>query len=86
MFVDAVASARRFGSPYHLAQGLLDQAEYVLSEVNKGGEASVDAASDGAAPLIAEARQIADRLGAVPLAARADRLSQTTSAPIGSSS
>ena len=85
MFADAVGAAHRSGSPYHLAMGLLDQAEFELAH----------GAADGAAPQIAEARQIAERLRAAPLAARAERLgaaplatgtdrpSRHESAPIG---
>jgi hypothetical protein len=83
MFADAVAAARRTGSPYHLAHGLLDQAEYVLSHDTNDGAARADGAAASAEPLIAEARQIAERLGAAPLAARADRLNRPAPAPIG---
>jgi hypothetical protein len=76
MFTAAVASARRFGSPYHLAHGLLDQAEFLLSRDD------TDAAGT-AAPLIAEVAAIAERLGAAPLSARADRLGRPVGAPIG---
>jgi hypothetical protein len=64
MFVAALAAERRFGSPYHLAQALLDQADYLAAAGDP----------DRAADNVAEARAIADRLGARPLASRADRV------------
>jgi len=82
MFADAVGALRRTGSPYHLAHGLLDQAEYLLSHKDAGRPDD----NNGAEPLIAEARHIAERLGARPLAARADGLGQAAAASIGSSS
>jgi tetratricopeptide (TPR) repeat protein len=77
LFADGVRGLRAFGSPYHLAQGLLDHAETLLAHDDPG-------AADTAAPLIAEATEIAERLGAVPLAARAARISRLSAAPIGS--
>jgi hypothetical protein len=63
-FVVAVVALREIGSPYHLALGLLDQAEF-LAET---GEAAV------AQALTDEAQVIAEGLGARPLADRARRL------------
>jgi len=79
LFTDGLRGLRRLGSPYHLAHGLLDQAEYELSRHDASGSNR----TDSAAPLIAEARQIAERLGAAPLAARAERLSHTADTVIG---
>jgi class 3 adenylate cyclase len=59
-FATAVAALRRFGSPYHLAQALLDYAER-LSDL---GDEAV------AATMVEEARGIAERLGARPILAR----------------
>jgi hypothetical protein len=63
-FVDAIASLRERGTPYHLAQGLLDHAEHLLQT----------SAQDDADPLVAEAAAIAERLGAAPVARRAEAL------------
>jgi hypothetical protein len=52
------------GTPYHLAQGLLDYAEHLL-RTPSAADAEV---------LVAEAAAIADRLGARPVRERADRL------------
>jgi tetratricopeptide (TPR) repeat protein len=79
MFTTAIAAARRFGSPYHLAQGLLDQADYEVSRHDAGSSDR----TDSAAPLIAEARQIAERLGARPLTERAERVERPTPVTIG---
>jgi class 3 adenylate cyclase/tetratricopeptide (TPR) repeat protein len=61
-FVAAIASLRERGTPYHLAQGLLDHTEYLA----RHGDA------DAAAQNIAEARDIARRLRCQPLLDRAD--------------
>jgi hypothetical protein len=53
---------RRLTSPFHLAHGLLDHADHLT----KSGDAA------GAAPLIEEARAIAERLRARPLLRRSD--------------
>jgi hypothetical protein len=58
----AIAGLRDVGSPYHLAHGLLDHAEYLL-RVGDG---------DAAALAVAEARGIGDRLNCPPLLDRAD--------------
>jgi class 3 adenylate cyclase/tetratricopeptide (TPR) repeat protein len=59
-FGAAVAALRRFGSPYHLAQALLDYAER-LTEI---GDHAV------AVTMVDEARRIAERLGAQSVLAR----------------
>jgi class 3 adenylate cyclase/predicted ATPase len=58
----AIAGLREVGSPYHLAHGLLDHAEY-LTGVGDG---------DAAALAVAEARDIGHRLNCPPLLERAD--------------
>ena len=60
-FADAIKGLRELSTPYHLAHGLLDHAEYLL------------ASGDGqaAAAAIAEARGIAGRLRCQPLLDRA---------------
>jgi class 3 adenylate cyclase/tetratricopeptide (TPR) repeat protein len=58
----AITGLREVGSPYHLAHGLLDHAEY-LTGVGDG---------DTAALAVAEARDIGDRLNCPPLLERAD--------------
>jgi tetratricopeptide (TPR) repeat protein len=63
-FTAAVGALRDLGSPYHLAVGLLDQAEFLMAEHHT--------AADG--PMVGEARTIAARLGARPLLDRVDRL------------
>ncbi len=61
LFSTAVASLRERGTPYHLANGLLDHADHLVAT---GHRSEADA-------LIEEARQIAGQLGAKPLAERA---------------
>src|SRR4051794_3194236 len=63
-FTDAIARLRDGGTPYHLAQGLLDYAEYLLRT----------SSSSRADALIAEGAAIADKLGARPVRERADSL------------
>ena len=63
-FTDAIARLRDEGTPYHLAQGLLDYAEYLLRT----------SSSSRAEALIAEGADIADKLGARPVRERADSL------------
>jgi class 3 adenylate cyclase/tetratricopeptide (TPR) repeat protein len=58
---DAVRGLRELSTPYHLAHGLLDHAQYLNGQAD--GEAAEQA--------IAEARGIADRLGCQPLLDRA---------------
>jgi uncharacterized protein HemY len=61
-FATALTMLRRLTSPFHLAHGLLDHADHLT----KSGDLA------GAAPLIEEARAIAERLRAQPLLQRAD--------------
>jgi tetratricopeptide (TPR) repeat protein len=68
LFTTAVTSLREQGSPYHLAQGLLDQAGHLL-RTGQDARAAVE-----------EAAAIATRLGAAPVLARAESLLQ----PLGS--
>lgn len=60
----AIATMRRSSPPHLLASGLLDHAAYLLGQ---GDDAA-------AAVSVAEARQIAERLGARPIVDRADGL------------
>jgi hypothetical protein len=64
LFTAAIASLRTLSTPYHLAHGLLDQAQYLFGT---GDEAAAGVA-------VAEAKEIGERLGCPPLLARADRL------------
>jgi class 3 adenylate cyclase/tetratricopeptide (TPR) repeat protein len=66
-FAAAIKSLRELSTPYHLAHGLLDHAEYLMAAWPAG-----DAAA--AASAIAEARDIAGRLRCQPLLDRADDL------------
>jgi class 3 adenylate cyclase/tetratricopeptide (TPR) repeat protein len=66
-FTVAIASLRELSTPYHLAHGLLDHAEYLL--------ASGDA--EAAVAAIEEARDLATRLRCQPLLDRAAALSPT---------
>jgi hypothetical protein len=61
-FAAAVTGLRERSTPYHLAHGLLDHAEY-LAQVGD---------TDASALAIAEARSIGDRLRCQPLLDRAD--------------
>ncbi|HLN04742.1 MAG TPA: hypothetical protein VK217_00585, partial [Acidimicrobiales bacterium] len=73
-FEEAVAAFRELGSPYHLAVGLLDRAEYCSSI----GEHEL------ARELAAEAEEIAGELASRPLVRRASALlrgQETASAP-----
>ena len=63
-FTAAVAGLREHSTPYHLAHGLLDRAEYL-------GQLGDDEAAGAA---IGEARGIAQRLGCQPLLDRADTI------------
>jgi class 3 adenylate cyclase/tetratricopeptide (TPR) repeat protein len=63
-FAAAVASLRELSTPYHLAHGLLDQAEFLQRRGN-GDDA------EGAAAAVEEARGIAERLRCQPLLDRA---------------
>jgi hypothetical protein len=61
-FAAAMASLRERGTPYHLAHGLLDYAEYLARD----GDAAA------AARAITEARDVARHLRCPPLLDRAD--------------
>jgi hypothetical protein len=63
-FAAAVTGLRERGTPYHLAHGLLDYAEYLT----RTGDA------DAAAQAVLEARDIARRLRCQPLLDRADAI------------
>ncbi len=63
-FASAIDGLRKQSTPYHLAHGLLDQAQYL----RRAGEA------DAAAAATDEARAIARRLGCQPLLDRADAM------------
>ena len=65
-FAGAIANLREHGTPYHLAHGLLDHAQYLLSR----GDA------DAAAQAMDEARAIGRRLRCQPLLDRADAIGQ----------
>ena len=70
-FAAAVTGLRERGTPYHLAHGLLDYAEYLTRE----------GAADAAAQPVVEARDIARRLRCQPLLDRADALQEAPSRP-----
>ena len=72
-FAAAIASLRERGTPYHLAHGLLDHAQYLLAH----GDAAT------AALAVEEARDIGDRLRCQPLLDRAVNLdpAPATAAP-----
>jgi class 3 adenylate cyclase/tetratricopeptide (TPR) repeat protein len=67
---DAIGELRAVGSPYHLAWGLLDLADYV----SDAGETAAAGEAGEAIEAIAEAREIADRLGVQPILDRASQL------------
>jgi class 3 adenylate cyclase/predicted ATPase len=67
-FAAAVTSLRERSTPYHLAHGLLDHAEYLTQLAD----------TDAAALAIGEARDIGDRLRCQPLLDRADALDHLT--------
>jgi tetratricopeptide (TPR) repeat protein len=67
-FAAAVTSLRERSTPYHLAHGLLDYAEYLTQLTD----------TDAAALAIGEARDIGDRLRCQPLLDRADALDHLT--------
>jgi class 3 adenylate cyclase/predicted ATPase len=66
-FTSAIASLRAYGTPFHLAHGLLDHARYLRSRGD----------GDAAAQAIDEARAIGGRLRCPPLLDRADTLQPT---------
>jgi class 3 adenylate cyclase/tetratricopeptide (TPR) repeat protein len=61
-FAAAIGGLREMSTPYHLAHGLLDQAEYLLRHGH----------GEGTAAAIGEARDIAGRLRCQPLLDRAE--------------
>ena len=63
-FDSAIAALRHAGSPYHLAQGLLDEAEYLAGERD----------SQAVMELVSEARTIGEKLSARPLLERCDQV------------
>jgi tetratricopeptide (TPR) repeat protein len=63
-FAAAISSFRELGRPYYLAHGLLDQARYLMRRDD----------AEAAAPAIAEARDIGQRLRCPPLLDRADAI------------
>jgi hypothetical protein len=69
-FAAAIGSLRELSTPYHLAHGLLDYAQYLLHT----GDA------EGGAAAVEEARGIAGRLRCRPLLDRAAILTPTGSA------
>ncbi len=68
-FAAAITQLREQSTPYHLAHGLLDHAQYLLSHGDAGA----------AALAIQEARDIGRRLRCQPLLDRADELELATS-------
>jgi class 3 adenylate cyclase/tetratricopeptide (TPR) repeat protein len=75
-FAAAIASLREQSTPYHLAHGLLDHAQYLAAATASGSAAASGSAENAetAAAAIAEARDIAGRLRCQPLLDRADAL------------
>ena len=63
----AITGLRQLASPYHLAHGLLDYAEYLI----RIGD------DDSVAQAVAEARDIGHRLSCPPLLERADAIERT---------
>jgi hypothetical protein len=70
LYTGAVGLLRAGSTPFHLANGLLDHVAYLQRAGNADGVAE---------PLIAEAADIAVRLGCLPLKRRADELGAATS-------
>jgi len=75
-FTAAIAGLREQSTPYHLAHGLLDRAEYLLVSGNPEAAGDAETASDAAAAAaaIGEARDLAGNLRCQPLLDRADAL------------
>jgi hypothetical protein len=65
----AITGLHKRGTPYHLAHGLLDYAEYLTHEVH----------ADAAAQPVVEARDIARHLRCQPLLDRADAIEASPS-------
>ena len=70
LFADAIAGLRERSTPYHLAHGLLDYADYLRDQ------------PDAAAPLVGEARSLGTELGAASVL---ERLEAMASAPVPAS-
>ncbi len=66
-FTAAIRGLRERGTPYHLAHGLLDHADYL-------GEAGD---TEAAAQAVDEAHGIAERLGCQPMLDRIDSMAST---------
>ncbi len=73
-FDAAITGLRQHSTPYHLAHGLLDYAEYLVSV----GDDDAAAAAAAAAAAVSEARGIARQLGCQPLLDRADAAQSAT--------
>ena len=84
-YTTAVKSLRELSTPYHLAHGLLDHAEYLMAagtartaraagDAGDAGDARAAGDAAFATSAIAEARDIAGRLRCQPLLDRADTL------------
>jgi class 3 adenylate cyclase/tetratricopeptide (TPR) repeat protein len=73
-FEHAIGALRSMSTPYHLAHGLIDHAEHLSSR----GDAT------GAGLAVAEARDIAARLGCMPLLDRAARTTADSELSAGS--
>jgi hypothetical protein len=67
-FATAITHLRELGTPYRLAGGLLDHAQYLLRHDD----------ADGAELAIAEARDVGHRLRCQPLLDRAAKLEPAT--------
>ena len=70
-FDAAIADERTLATPYHLAQALLDYADHLIATGR----------NERAAPLVDEAREIAERLGAEPVVRRAAAILAGSGAP-----
>jgi class 3 adenylate cyclase/tetratricopeptide (TPR) repeat protein len=83
-FAAAISSLRELSTPYHLAHGLFDQAQHLISRPGPDADRDADAAADpdAAAQAVDEARAIAARLRCQPLLDRAaDLMTAATSVP-----
>ena len=69
---DAIMGLRKVASPFHLAHGLLDEAEFLAGTER----------ADEARPRIEEARAIAERLRSRPLLERAERVARREREPL----
>ncbi len=75
-FTAAIRGVREHSTPYHLAHGLLDHAEYLLSQPDTDGTAD-------AAAALREARDIGSRLRCRPLLDRTDAVGLRSPWPAG---